>query len=154
MTEKQNTAAKQSKRAKEWLSRARGLAQRLNALQESKQHAYDRAISATMRLEGVCVRAEGNSSPGDKNASYAVLSAEADEQIRQLETVRAEILRVIRQVEDHTLATLLTEYYVNNKTWEEVAAALHYSYSHVTHNLHPEALRAAQECIEVHTHLC
>lgn len=125
--------------AKEWLSRARGLERRLCALRESKRHAYDRAVSATMRLEGVCVRAESNSSSADKNASYAALSAEADEQIKQLETVRAEILRVIRQVEDNTLATLLTEYYVNNKTWEEVAAAMHYSWRW-TRKLHDRAL--------------
>lgn len=121
--------------AKEWLGRARKLRLRLSALEDSKQRAYARAVSSTA---GLGERVSGGE-PGDKLAAYAEVSLEADQQIEKLEQTRAEILQVIGQVEDNTLATLLTEYYVNDKTWEEVAVQMQYSWRQVM-RLHGQAL--------------
>ena len=84
--------------------------------------------------------------PGDKLAAYAEVSLAADQQIEKLEQVRAEILQVIGQVEDNTLATLLTEYYVNDKTWEEVAVKVEKSWRW-TMNLHGKALEAVEKIL-------
>lgn len=121
--------------AKEWLGRARKLRLRLSALEDSKQRAYARAVSSTA---GLGERVSGGE-PGDKLAAYAEVSLAADRQIEKLEQVRVEILHVIGQVEDNTLATLLTEYYVNDKTWEEVAVQMQYSWRQVM-RLHGQAL--------------
>ena len=121
--------------AKEWLGRARKLRLRLSALEDSKQRAYSRAVSSTA---GLGERVSGGE-PGDKLAAYAEVSLAADRQIEKLEQTRAEILQVIGQVEDNTLATLLTEYYVNDKTWEEVAVQMQYSWRQVM-RLHGQAL--------------
>lgn len=121
--------------AKEWLGRARKLRLRLSALEDSKQRAYARAVSSTA---GLGERVSGGE-PGDKLVAYAEVSLTADRQIEKLEQVRAEILQVIGQVEDNTLATLLTEYYVNDKTWEEVAVQMQYSWRQVM-RLHGQAL--------------
>lgn len=121
--------------AKEWLGRARKLRLRLSALEDSKQRAYARAVSSTA---GLGERVSGGE-PGDKLAAYAEVSLAADQQIEKLEQVRVEILHVIGQVEDNTLATLLTEYYVNDKTWEEVAVQMQYSWRQVM-RLHGQAL--------------
>lgn len=126
--------------AKEWLGRARKLRLRLSALEDSKQRAYARAVSNTA---GMGERVSGGE-PGDKLAAYAEVSLAADRQIEKLEQVRAEILQVIGQVEDNTLATLLTEYYVNDKTWEEIAAEQHYSWRQVM-RLHGHALQIIRE---------
>ena len=88
--------------------------------------------------------------PGDKLAAYAEASLAADRQIEKLEQTRAEILQVIGQVEDNTLATLLTEYYVNDKTWEEVAVHMQYSWRW-TMKLHGKALRAVEAILKKRT---
>lgn len=126
--------------AKEWLGRARKLRLRLSALEDSKQRAYARAVSSTA---GMGERVSGGE-PGDKLAAYAEVSLAADRQIKKLEQTRAEILQVIGQVEDNTLATLLTEYYVNDKAWGEIAAELHYSCRHVI-RLHGHAMQIIRE---------
>ena len=128
--------------AKEWLGRARKLRLRLSALEDSKQRAYARAVSSTA---GVGERVSGGE-PGDKLAAYAEVSLAADQQIEKLEQVRAEILQVIGQVADNTLATLLTEYYVNDKTWEEVAVKIDKSWRW-TMNLHGKALKAVEKIL-------
>lgn len=128
--------------AKEWLGRARKLRLRLSALEDSKQRAYARAVSSTA---GLGERVSGGE-PGDKLAAYAEVSLAADRQIEKLEQVRAEILQVIGQVEDNTLATLLTEYYVNDKTWEEVAVKVEKSWRW-TMNLHGKALKAVEKIL-------
>ena len=132
--------------AKEWLGRARKLRLRLSALEDSKQRYYARAVSSTARL---CERVSGGE-PGDKLAAYAEVSLAADRQIEKLEQTRAEILQVIGQVEDNTLATLLTEYYVNDKTWEEVAVQMQYSWRW-TMKLHSKALRAVDAILAKRT---
>ena len=58
--------------------------------------------------------------------------------------MRAEILQVIGQIEDNTLAALLTEYYVNDRTWEEVAVQMGYSWRQ-TMRLHGQALGKVRE---------
>lgn len=126
--------------AKEWLLRARRLEKRIEALCQAKRRAYDRAVSVTTALRDVPGGREGHSSSGGKTASYAILSDEADRQLVRLESVRAEILRAIGRVQDNTLAVLLTEYYVNGKTWEQVAVNMQYSFAHITKTLHPKAL--------------
>lgn len=128
--------------AKEWLGRARKLRLRLSALEDSKQRAYARAVSSTA---GLGERVSGGE-PGDKLAAYAEVSLAADQQIEKLEQTRTEILQVIGQVEDNTLATLLTEYYVNDKTWEEVAVKIDKSWRW-TMNLHGKALKAVEKIL-------
>ena len=117
--------------AKEWLSRARKMSGRLRALQTSKEQAFARATSVVV---GGGEHVSGGE-PADKNAAYAELSLAVDRQIEKLERTRAEILQVIGQVEDNTLSTLLTEYYVNDKALRELSAKLHYSCRHVIRRL-------------------
>lgn len=133
--------------AKQWLMRARKLENRLASLETAKQRAYDRAVSTTSRPRDVCVI--GGAS-GDKAASYVVVADSVRAQEDKLNRVRSEILDAIGSVEDNTLATLLTEYYVNCRTWEEVAVAINYSYSQVVKYLHPRALREINRAIECH----
>ena len=132
--------------AKEWLGRARKLRLRLSALEDSKQRSYARAVSSTA---GLGERVSGGE-PGDKLAAYAEVSFAVDRQIAKLEHTRAEILQVIGQVEDNTLSTLLTEYYVNDKTWAQIAAQQHYSWRW-TMKLHSKALQTVEAILEKRT---
>lgn len=126
--------------AKEWLSRARRMSGRLRALQTSKEQAFARATSAAV-AGGEHV---SGGLPADKLVAYAEVSRVVDRQIAKLEHTRAEILQVIEQVDDNTLSMLLTEYYVNDKTWDEIAVQMHYSRRQVT-RLHGHALQIVRE---------
>lgn len=132
--------------AKEWLIRARKMRSRLRALQNSKERAFSKATSITVsggeRVSG--------GAPADTHAAFAEVSLAVDRQIEELERTRAEILQVIGQVEDNTLATLLTEYYVNDKMWEEVAVQMQYSWRW-TMKLHSKALRAVEAILAKRT---
>lgn len=126
--------------AKEWLSRARKMSGRLRALQTSKEQAFARATSVVV---GGGEHVSGGE-PADKHAAYAEISLTIDRQIEMLERTRAEILQVIGQMEDNTLSTILTEYYVNDKTWAEIAAEQHYSWRQVM-RLHGHALQMIRD---------
>lgn len=128
--------------AKEWLIRARKMRSRLRALQNSKERAFSKATSITVsggeRVSG--------GAPADTHAAFAEVSLAVDRQIEELERTRAEILQVIRQLKDNTLSTLLTEYYINDKTWEKIAEEQHYSFRQIM-RLHAKALQQIQSII-------
>lgn len=128
--------------AKEWLIRARKMRSRLRALQNSKERAFSKATSITVsggeRVSG--------GAPADTHATFAEVSLAVDRQIEELEQTRAEILQGIRQLEDNTLSTLLTEYYINDKTWEKIAEEQHYSFRQIM-RLHAKALQQIQSII-------
>lgn len=111
----------------------------------AKQRAYDRAVSTTSRPREVCVIGGGSS---DKAESYVIVAESVQAQEDKLNRIRTEILDAISKVEDNTLATLLTEYYVNGRTWEEVAVAISYSFEHLHRCLHPKALRKIEDIIK------
>jgi len=133
---------------KQWLSRARNMQKRLNALQESKRKAYDMARSSTAPIRPDATAQAQSIQTDDKMARYAYFSEEADKQIKRLEQVRAEILNTIAQVEDNTLATLLIEYYVNNKTWYEIANILNCDYNYTINRKHSAALQEVERILE------
>ncbi len=132
--------------AKEWLSQARHMEKRLKALEESKQRAYERATSAVAPIRDGYVH---NSTSENKSNSYVILSDEVDRQAEALNEKKAEITKVIGQVQDNLLATLLTEYYVNGKTWNEVAICIGYSYHDTVQRKHPAALQKIDRILKL-----
>ena len=136
---------------KQWLSRARNMRKRLDALQESKRKAYDTACSSTAPIRPDAAAQVSSVQTDGKMARYVYFSEEVNKQIARLEQVRSEILNAIAQVEDNTLATLLIEYYVNNKTWYEVANTLKYSYYEIVHRKHPTALKEIFTLLKIET---
>lgn len=132
---------------KEWLMRARNLENQIIALNSSRQRAYDRAVSTTARPREVCIISGGE--PGNKATHYVELCEEIEAQIDELNRIRTEILHAIRGVQNPILATLLIEYYVNGKTWEQVAGCINYSYSDTVQEKHPKAIRAIEQVLNV-----
>lgn len=130
--------------AKGFLMRARRLDARLKTLREARELAWSRATSVTPKLSKAAAKgADISRKPED----FSALAAECEKQERELDSVQAEILSVISEIPDNTLAALLTAYYVNGETWEEVAVELHYSFYHVVTRLHPKALDAVTEIL-------
>ncbi len=133
-------------KAKDWLMRARHLEGRIESLLEARARIYDQATSSTSRVRDTPTSG-GAGMPDDKMAGYASVGEEIEEQRKRLDEVRVEIIQVIGQIEDNTSATLLTEYYINDKTWNEVARGMNYSFAHVTKVLHPKALRLVEKML-------
>ena len=75
------------------------------------------------------------------------LESLVDEKIDQQIALKAEILNTIMQLEDRRQRLVLMEYYVEMKTWEQVAVDLNYSYMHIT-RIHGYALKEVQKVLE------
>ena len=61
-------------------------------------------------------------------------------EIERLKGIKAEVRWVISQVRPNELAVLLTERYVQGKSWKELAGILFYSEARVRGELHDRAL--------------
>ncbi len=73
-----------------------------------------------------------------------------NDMIQPLKQKRSEFLNVIAQIDDHILATLLIERYINSRKWEDVASSIHYSSSYTLKILHPKALDEISKILHAH----
>lgn len=129
--------------AKEWLRRGWQIDQEINSLLRTKQETRDRLTSVTAGYDGESV--QGTRDP-HKYDRLAELDEMIDQRIDQLVAVKQEIVDAIAQVEDSRYRTLLTERYMEFKTWEQIAVDMDYSYMH-TCRLHGEALRELEKVL-------
>lgn len=134
--------------AKEFLLRGRLLQGRIRALQTCKRRAYERATSATTHLHKVDVRGKGPGRSDDAMAEYAKLSAQIDAETARLFAIQRDLLDLFSEMEDNRLAQCMIEYYVNGKTWEQVAELTHYSVQYMSRALHPRALHWVQRRLD------
>lgn len=74
------------------------------------------------------------------------LESLVDEKIDQQIALKAEILNTIMQLEDRRQRLVLMEYYIEMKTFEQVAVDIHYSWRQIM-NIHGHALKAIQEVL-------
>lgn len=132
--------------ARDFLLRVRHQEDRVRQLERARVRALTEATSATASPSASGVRGGGPVRGGE---SYALLSAQVDEELRALNETRAETLAVIGRVEDNTLAALLMARYVNSLPWSDVAAAVHYSFHYCRYQLHDRALDAVAAALDV-----
>ena len=79
------------------------------------------------------------------------LESQAEQLTHTLDAVRAEIIAVINAVPQQHHRELLRYRYLAGMKFEQIAVEMHYSYFHLVHRLHPEALRAVKDAIECNT---
>lgn len=79
------------------------------------------------------------------------LEAQTEQLTHMLDAVRAEIIAVINAVPQQHHRELLRYRYLAGMKFEQIAVEMHYSYFHLVHRLHPEALRAVKDAIECNT---
>ena len=136
---------------KAWLGRAKHIDDEINALLKEQERALTRATGAVPAAKGERVQTTPQNGSEDRFIAYAEYSRIIDERIDELYAVKCEIFKAISRIEDGTLRTLLELRYLSFKTWEEIAVEMSYSYVHVVHNLHPQALKKIKELIEFNT---
>ena len=134
--------AKTAKEAKAYLMQYRQAAARLHAI--SDHIAELRAVCEQLRTE------DGHRIALDKAVAELVDAGEkAAAEITQLCRVECEISCTIDRVPE-PYRTLLYERYINDKTWEQVAVRMNYSYRHTT-KLHGTALNILKDVLECPT---
>ena len=113
--------------AKEYLSRAFRIDQRINSKLEQVQSLRALAEKASAILTGT-PSGKGNEPHRmeDTIAKIVDLEALVDNDMRQLVDTKHEIITMIKCVEPIELQTLLELRYLNFKSWEEIAVLMHY----------------------------
>lgn len=125
---------------KEWLKNGRNLNFEIQALREARNRALNAAVGGAVDYGAERVQTSGGNGTERLFVAYSQYSAELERRIAELEDYQAEMLRLINKVSNTTYRTLLIEYYINCKSWEDVGTDMHYSYVHIVNRLHPQAL--------------
>lgn len=126
--------------AKEYLNQARTLDLLINAKQSE---LYSLKLMATSISSPVI--SEKVQSGGENNAMRIIdkivdLQNEINLEIDKLVDLKSQIMDEIKQVNDPVERILLTERYINNKSWMEIANMMHYTERQV-HNIHGKSLK-------------
>ena len=110
--------------AKEFLNRARRLQARIDQLEDAKSEVWNRS---TYSAKPVSKAPLDGKDVNRRTEAYSAYVDGIDAERSRLIEIKAEILSVVNQIPDNTLAALLTSYYINGKTWEQTAVELKYS---------------------------
>lgn len=129
--------------AKQYLNRVRRIDKEISALLRLVQSTRESLESITQNYNSDGAQVTRDPHKFDRLIELeALVDSKVDEQIE----LKAEILRTIMQLDDRRQRLVLMEYYIEMKTWEQVAVDLNYSYMHIT-RLHGYALKEVQKII-------
>ena len=133
--------------AKEFLSQAYRIDQRINAKLEQVAHlrALARRITVSYGQEAVD-RTRNVGSMEDTIHKIIMAEKDVDAKIDLLLAKKAEIEGVIRLVADPNARLLLELRYLSFRSWREIAAAMNYSPSNV-YRLHNQALMLVETAL-------
>ena len=127
--------------AKQYLNRARRIDKRINDLLAQVKSTKDSVESITQNYGGDVTTGTKNPHKFDR---LVELEGLVDQKIQEQLTLKDETLLTIGKLKDRRQRMILTEYYLEMKTWEQVAVDIGYSYQHVM-RLHGYALKAVSE---------
>lgn len=129
--------------SKVWLSRGRNIDREINALLSALDEARARAESVTQRITGDTV--QGSKDP-HKYDRLVELENEIDQRVDELYAVKLEIITATAKLTDNRLRELLVRRYVENKSFEQIAVDMGYSWRQ-TCRLHGDALVKMEEVL-------
>lgn len=128
--------------AKEYLSQAFRLDQRINSKLEQVASLRDLAAKVTASYTKDRVDGTKQRSPME-NAIVKIidLEYEIDADIDELVDLKREIIKAVKSVQQPEYQLLLELRYLSYKTWEETAEMMNYSWRNI-HYIHAKALMA------------
>lgn len=130
--------------AKQYLNRVRRIDKEIAALLRLVQSTRESLENTTQNYNSDGAQSTKNPHKYDR---LVELESLVDEKIDEQIALKAEILETITKLSDRRHRLLLMEYYVEMKTWEQIAVDLNYTYMHIT-RLHGHALKEVQAIIE------
>ena len=126
--------------AKEYLSQAYRIDQRINSKLEQVKSLRELATKATATLSDMPRSQSPNFHRMEDFIAKALdLESEINADLKTLIDLKREVVTIIKCVERTELQTILEMRYLCFETWEEIAVALHYDLRHI-HRLHGRAL--------------
>ena len=118
--------------AKEYLSQAYRLDQRIDAKIAQVASLNDLATKCTATLTGMPRNPNrGSSTMADAVCKIIDLQQEINEDIDRLVDLKREIVAVIKVVENTEYQILLEKRYLSFQTWEQIAVDMGYSIQHI-----------------------
>ena len=127
--------------AKEYLSQAFRLDQRINSKLEQIASLNELATKCTSTLTGMPRNPNrGASSAADAIGKIIDLQAEINSDIDRLVDLKQDLVKAIKAVDNTEYQILLELRYLCFKTWEQIAVEMNYRVRNI-HNLHSEALK-------------
>ncbi len=140
--------------AKEYLSQAFQLDQRINSKLEQVSMLRDLALKTTSVLQDDKVQSTKQQSPMESAlVKLMSLEEEINDDIDQLIDLKRELATFVSEIENPSHRLLLELRYLSGSTWEEVAAMMGYDVRWV-YRLHRKALKEATERLENNTVEC
>lgn len=136
---------------KEWLSRGWRIDREIRELEQAQVEALALATRTTASTDGERVDGGGGNSSeramvayADKAAEYAAL---IEGKIRELVSIKLEIIHAVERVDDPTLRALLVARYINFKTWGRIARGFHVEKRYIF-KLHNKALAEVERTLK------
>ena len=139
---------------KEYLSKVRYIDNEIDAKEEIKQQMRKRltSVKATQYRE-IDVQGGVRKTNEDRILEYVEYSEQINELIDKLIDLKMTTVEQIENIDDGLYRTILTERYINNKSWEDVAKAINYG-ERRTLQYHNDALRefanVNKDCSKLH----
>ena len=129
--------------AKQYMNRVRRVDKEIKALDNLIQKTRDDMEKTTQKYDS-----DGSQSTKDPHKFDRLMELESliDQKISDQLALKAETLETIGRLKDRRQRIVLTEYYLNMKTWEQVAVEINYSWRNVM-NIHGHALQEIQKLI-------
>lgn len=129
--------------AKQYLNRARRIDSEINTLLELVQTTRESMESITQNYDRDGSQSSKNPHKFDR---LVELESQVDQKIDELIALKAEILATISKLADNRQRIALTKYYLEMKTWEQIAVDMNYSWRQIM-NIHGNALIEIQKII-------
>lgn len=135
--------------AKEYLSQAIWLNQRINCKLEQKEQleALAKRVTVNFTQEKVSGGRNTKSPMEDATVKLIDLCHEINEDIDKLITLKAEMLEVTNKLKDPVSQLLLQMRYFEGKTWEDVAFELGYN-NRTVFKIHGKALKEIEKILK------
>ncbi len=126
--------------AREYLYQAKNLDDYINAKTKelSQLRSKIRTLSA-VRYDGINVKSSNRHDFTDAVDSLIKLENNINKDIDRLVYMKAEISKMIDQLNDNRYKAVLTRYYLNNEKFDDIARDMKYSFRQIT-RLHGYAL--------------
>ena len=125
---------------KEWLRGARLIDKEIKQLELAKRELYEKALGGAVDISKEKIQKGKENNAEKTNVSLAEYELTINNRIKDLIDYKNKTINAINKVDNTLQRTVLVAYYINCKTWEEVADELGYDIRHI-HRIHGEALK-------------
>lgn len=136
--------------AKEYLNRVRFADISINTKNDELYHLKLKSLQVSPQSQGERVQSSGSGGDFAKIIDKIVLLQDKiNEEIDRLVELKEQARTFIHMLTDERYKTVLTEYYLNHKTWEQVADCMNYDLRWV-YRIHGKALKEFNKVLDSH----